>query len=212
MAGRFIVIEGIDGSGKSTLMRDIESAYRLGIANGKPMPAMVFTREPTTDAPKAAGLELLERTFLFLADRCHHVPILRQNLAVDWNVICDRWHWSTLVYQILELPSDQQRWMLEAAYAAKRGLEPDLTILLDVPAEVAQQRLEKRLLEQGRAPQVDDFNRLPTLSQLDTWRTRYVKLSQGPGTGAWHVITPSANTAPGAVLQSALTALVDVLK
>ncbi len=135
----FITFEGVEGAGKTTLAERFADWLAVqGIS-------VVCTREPGGSTlgkhlrpmilhqPLDAYAEL----FLLLADRRQHtleviLPVLEQGI---W-VVCDRYADSTLVYQgygrglNLEL-------LRQLNAIATNGLQPDLTVLIDLPIEVA---------------------------------------------------------------------------
>ena len=135
--GRFIVLEGGEGSGKSTQARLLADA--LGA---------VLTREPgATDVggrirevvldPATVGLDDRAEALLMAADRAQHVAeVVRPTLEQGRDVVCDRFSGSTLAYQGYGrgLDPDELAWL--SSWAA-RGLEPDVVVLLDVPRDVA---------------------------------------------------------------------------
>ncbi|MCS7273285.1 MAG: dTMP kinase [Fimbriimonadales bacterium] len=139
LRARFITFEGIEGAGKTTLAQHLAQWLQ---AQGVPV---LLTREPG-GSPMGASLRsvLLHATidpytelFLFLADRREHTlrVILPALQAGTW-VLCDRYADSTLVYQGygrgLDLALIRQ---LNAI--ATSGLTPDLTVLIDLPVELA---------------------------------------------------------------------------
>lgn len=124
---KLIVIEGIDGSGKTTL------AQRIGKLLSSKF-RVVVTQEPFTEDIK----QLLEKykwkdqvllALLFSADRRIHVEWMRQQSA-DL-VISDRYFFSTIAYQSVGV---DETWLEQLSSVFPR---PDMTILLDVPVEVA---------------------------------------------------------------------------
>jgi len=134
---RFIVFEGGEGSGKSTQAARL--AARLGA---------VLTREPGGTA-LGAGIRSLvldagggavdprAEALLMAADRAQHVAeVIRPALARGVDVVSDRFSGSTLAYQgyARDLPVDE---LARLSAWASGGLEPDVVILLDVPAVVA---------------------------------------------------------------------------
>jgi dTMP kinase len=158
----FVTFEGIEGSGKSTHLREL--ATHLGAAGH----AVVETREPGGTAAGAAirGLLLgadavplssLSELFLYCADRTQHVSeVIRPALTADQIVLCDRFSDSTIAYQGYGRGLDLTA--LRALDArARDGLWPDLTFLLDCPVEVGLGRAR------GRRSAGDRFERETTL-------------------------------------------------
>ncbi|MFN4180187.1 MAG: dTMP kinase [Armatimonadota bacterium] len=152
MRGLFITVEGVEGSGKTTVSQSLAERLRQ-----KGLKVLV-TAEPG-DTPLGARIrELLvnfsERTawaeaFLFLADRAEHVRrVVRPALERGETVLCDRFTDSTIAYQAfgLGLPLEA---IIELNRIATDGLVPDLTLLLDVDPEIGLQRVkDKTVFEQ----------------------------------------------------------------
>lgn len=147
--GRFITVEGIEGTGKSTNLD-----YVSGLIEARGF-EVVRTREPggTPMAEKIRQLLLdhgqeplpaVAELLLFFASRSLHLQntILPALDAGKW-VLCDRFTDASRAYQGAgrELGSDRvealAEWVLD-------GLEPDLTVLLDAPAEVGMRRTAER--------------------------------------------------------------------
>ena len=144
----FLTVEGVEGSGKSTLLTAL--AERLK-AEGK---AVLSTREP-------GGCPLGERIrplllhadwtpdpnaelFLFLADRAQHVAeVIRPALAAGTQVLCDRYADSTIAYQGYGRGMDVE-WLHKLNDFATGGLWPDLTLVLDLPAQTGLLRATRR--------------------------------------------------------------------
>ncbi len=147
--GRFITLEGIEGAGKSTLARTLESALR---ERGLPV---LLTREPG-GSPLAERLRgiLLERgtesispvaeTLLMFAARSIHIesrirPALEQG---SW-VICDRFSDATRAYQGAGRGVDAS--LIESlAQAVHAQLWPQRTLLLDLPVQLGLARARAR--------------------------------------------------------------------
>jgi len=142
--GKFIVLEGIDGSGTTTqLSHAVAFASSLGhraVATREPSagPIGCLLREALHGRLSMAnGSRLDGRTMalLFAADRIDHLQReIEPHLAQGTTVISDRYLMSSLAYQAEEA---DRAWV---ATLARGILAPDLTILLDLPIEVAARR------------------------------------------------------------------------
>ena len=132
----FIVFEGIDGSGKSTIAKRI--AEHLSSLGHK----IFLTEEPTTtwmgkDVRRAIEEEKnpLSQALLFFADRAEHVEAIKKNLKDGKIVISDRYVYSTFAYQGAQMeklmPLDKALKWLEGVYEPMR-LDPDMVILLKI--------------------------------------------------------------------------------
>jgi dTMP kinase len=142
--GRFIVLEGIDGSGTTTqLDKAVSHLLRLGhpaVATREPSggPVGRLLREALLGRLNLEdGTRMDGRTMalLFAADRIDHLQReVEPQLAAGTAVVSDRYVLSSLAYQAEEA---EREWVASLA----RGIaQPDLTILLDLPIEVAAQR------------------------------------------------------------------------
>jgi dTMP kinase len=144
--GRFITFEGIDGAGKTTHLAWFRQRLADKIAaTGR---SVVITREPggTTLGESLRDLLLnqpmdleTEALLMFAARREHLAQIIEPALARgDW-VLSDRFSDATFAYQGggRGLPRDKlealERWV-------QGGFQPDLTVLFDVPTNVASER------------------------------------------------------------------------
>src|ERR1041384_7088641 len=154
--GAFIVLEGIDGSGSTTHTKLLGKALRQrGLK-------VVETCEPSSGPIGGLIRQVLQRrlfvpdasgprefawstmALLFAADRMDHldstvVPALREGAVV----LSDRYDLSSLAYQSVTAPGGERvvPWIRELNAAA---LRPDLTIVIDVPVEVAEERRRAR--------------------------------------------------------------------
>ena len=137
------MFEGGEGSGKSTQAARL--AERLGA---------VLTREPggtemgrriralVLDPSVGTALDVRAEALLMAADRAQHVAeVIRPALARGVDVVSDRFTGSTLAYQGFArgLPVPE---LARLSSWATGGLEPDVVILLDLPAEVAATRMK----------------------------------------------------------------------
>jgi dTMP kinase len=174
VAGRFIALEGGDGCGKSTQARLLADAIG-GLLTREPggTPAGERMREIVLD-PATGELDLRSEVLLYAASRAEHVAqVIRPTVAAGRDVVCDRYIASSLAYQ----GYGRQLVVDEVAYVndwGTGGLRPDLTILIDVPEDVAAQRLPPEL---DRLEAVsDDFRRRVAegyreLAKADGWAT-----------------------------------------
>lgn len=144
LPGRFITFEGIDGAGKTTHIDALEQAWRQ---QGRDV---VRTREPggTPLAEKLRELvlhdsmdPLTEALLVFSARRDHLQQVIRPALTRGAWVLCDRFTDATFAYQgagrgfELGVLRQLETWVQE-------GLQPDLTLLFDLPPAVAAGRLQ----------------------------------------------------------------------
>ncbi len=148
LAGLFISFEGIDGSGKSTQARLLFDAFRA--ANM----AVHLTREPggSEGAEDIRALVLNgaadrwspeTELLLFTAARRDHLEkTIQPRLAAGDVVICDRFADSTRIYQ--GLARGNLRVAVDTLHALMIGVEPDLTVLIDIPAEAGLARAHAR--------------------------------------------------------------------
>ncbi len=141
--GLFIVIEGIDGTGKST------QARRLGewfIQQGR---EVVLSREPTTgqwgtklrESAATGRLSPEDELEYFLNDRREHVEeLIKPSLAVGKVVILDRYYFSTMAYQGARGFDPMEIRKRNEAFAPR----PDLLLILDLDVETAHTRIGVR--------------------------------------------------------------------
>ncbi|MFQ5548181.1 MAG: dTMP kinase [Woeseia sp.] len=147
--GKFITIEGIEGVGKST---NIDFLSQLIEDNGF---SVVRTREPggTPTAERIRDLLLehgdepmtdIAELLLFFAARSLHISnAIRPALDAGQWVVCDRFTDASRAYQGQGRGLDQGTIDVLAKWVTEE-LQPDLTILLDAPAEVGMDRAGRR--------------------------------------------------------------------
>ena len=146
--GVFISLEGIEGCGKSTQARILsdyvsELGYRVTLTRepgGTPIAEKI--REMLLDR-KNESMTSITELFLYLASRAQHVEqIIMPSLHEGKIVICERFSDATYVYQGFARGLDLQ--IIEnLTQIATSGLEPDLTIVLDLEVEEGLLRAEK---------------------------------------------------------------------
>ncbi len=142
---RFITLEGIDGAGKSTQMPKIEAVLKShGVE-------YVMTREPggTPVGEKLREILLHQamepetEALMMFASRAEHIAtVIKPALEKGKWVISDRFTDASFAYQGggRGIPFDRlenlEQWV-------QKGFQPDLTLLFDVPVEIARKRLSK---------------------------------------------------------------------
>jgi dTMP kinase len=140
--GRFISFEGIDGAGKSTHIEAVAERLRSRGAE------VLCSREPGGTALAEQLRELLlhspmdsltEALLVFAARRDHITQVITPALACGASVLCDRFTDATFAYQgggrgfDLTVLAQLELWV-------QQGLQPDLTLWFDLPAEAAAER------------------------------------------------------------------------
>lgn len=151
----FIVFEGLDGAGKTSLMRElIKQLNGLSIA-------WVETREPGGTRLGDEIRELLLRRgsevphprtelLLYEASRAQHVEsFIKPNLQQNKWVLCDRYSASSLAFQGggRAISSEDVVWLNRFA---TQGLQADLTVLLDLSVEISMKRQKNRQIQTGQ--------------------------------------------------------------
>jgi dTMP kinase len=185
-----IVFDGIDGGGKSTqielackwLQSEGESVKRLADPGstvlGKELRRLLLETNALDISP-------LSEMLMFMAARAQLVSEeIRPALNRGEIVVCDRFGFSTVVYQGHGTGLDtDQIWTVNQI--ATGGLVPDLTILLDLPAELAFARL-RRSLDRMESRGLDYFERVRSgfLREANRWPTNVVVLDANRPTDA----------------------------
>jgi len=148
MRGKLITLEGIDGSGKSTVAKKLQENHEIRVFEP------IFTREPTRGTFTGNAVEKaiqsdtdqLAELFLFTADHAEHLAkLVKPALENGKTVISDRYSDSRYAYQGITLKNRIEN-PLEWVRDLHRGwtVVPDLTILFDIEPEIAVKRCGKR--------------------------------------------------------------------
>ncbi|MBO4356782.1 MAG: dTMP kinase, partial [Candidatus Methanomethylophilaceae archaeon] len=173
MSGAFIVFEGADGAGKSTLCERISKELSERGFD------VVRTAEPTHEGIGAfirsgsAG-QISQRTeaLLFVADRNDHTEWIQKQVADGKIVLCDRYFASTVAYQSARLDGDasEMDWLIRIndEYIDK----PDAIILLDIDTEIGLGRVGTR------GEEISKFERMDFQKQV---RSNYLFLAEQYG-------------------------------
>lgn len=148
MSPLFIVIEGLDGSGKTTQIEMLNDRLQGGGA------ACYLTAEPTELPTGKFIRSILQKKVtadprtvaaLYAADRIEHLfhpeEGLLHKLTEGYHVIASRYYFSSLAYQS---EFADPGWIASLNMMAKRTLPADITFFLDLDPDVSMQRIEAR--------------------------------------------------------------------
>jgi dTMP kinase len=161
--GLFITFEGGDGAGKTTQLEKLAAWLR---DRGH---SVLVTREPGgTDVGNELRNIILHRkgflapraeALLYAADRAHHIhTVVRPALERGEIVVQDRYFDSSVAYQGAGRVLSEEE-VRDLSLWATEGLIPDLTVVLDVPAEIARARREStRDVYDRLEAESDDFH------------------------------------------------------
>jgi dTMP kinase len=179
MQGKFIVFEGVEGSGKTT---QIQRTQTWLLSSGLTYPAsQLITQIVTTREPGGTALGqrlrqiLLQSTddliqnraelLLYAADRAQHVEAyLRPLLAAGAMILCDRYTDSTVAYQGYGRQLDQIV-IEQLNQIATGGLVSDLTFWLDIDVELGLSRARDRAVATQNASQTTTQTTTQTIAQ-----------------------------------------------
>ncbi len=163
MKGFFAVFDGVDGSGKGTMARETK---KFLVSKGIDPERIVITAEPTHGYYGKKVRELLQSSVspdvnasqfldLYVQDRKEHIEKeIVPALAEGKIILCDRYKYSTFVYQQLQgIPLEKIRALHEQMPV------PDIVFVLDLPVEEALTRI-------GRRKKVDTFERAAFMEKV----------------------------------------------
>jgi dTMP kinase len=151
--GKFVIFEGINGCGKTSIIKELKSRVEGAIDWKFPSMGVVgqlLRHHLTGTTPALPSSALLP---LFLSDILMDVPRLETSKATH-DILCDRYAISTLVYQ------QDEGWTIHELaqifqLVGARLPEPDAIVFLDVEPEVAYERCMKRGDPRATPPTVD---------------------------------------------------------
>jgi len=169
MSGAFIVFEGADGAGKSSVCRSVAEELT---ARGMDV---VITAEPTHEgigafirSGNAGRISQRTEALLFVADRNDHTERIMEMVSQGKVVLCDRYFASTVAYQSAKLDGDasDRDWLI--SINKEFTDKADATILLDIDPEVGMGRVGTR------GEEISKFERLDFQNQV---RSNYLRLA-----------------------------------
>ena len=145
--GKFIVFEGIDGSGKSTQikfladkLKEAKIAYEI-TAEPSEGPVGVMIRQILTGERKMDNRVIAA---LFAADRLDHILNeehgLLNKIENGTTVICDRYYFSSYAYNGVDMPME---WVIAANSQSSRLLKPTVNVFIDLDPDVALERIAR---------------------------------------------------------------------
>ncbi len=146
MKNKFIVVEGLDGSGKSTQIKMLKEALE------KRGEKVYITAEPQNYETGAYIRRILSESLdrnmylqaaLFLADRLEHITNkecgIKKYLDEGYTVICDRYYYSSFAYQGTASDID---WVMDINLKCPEILTPDICVFLDVNPDTCKKRID----------------------------------------------------------------------
>ncbi|MBE6519410.1 MAG: dTMP kinase [Thermoplasmata archaeon] len=170
MKGAFIVFEGADGAGKSSLCKRVAEWLT---AKGRDV---VLTAEPTHEgigafirSGNAGGISQRTEALLFVADRNDHTEKIMRMVEEGKVVLSDRYFASTVAYQSARLDGDasDRDWLIDIN---RQFIDrPDATILLDIDPKVGLSRVG------DRGEEISKFERMDFQKQV---RENYLRLAK----------------------------------
>lgn len=197
--GLFVVLEGGEGSGKSTQVPRLAAALREAPYRRDVME----TREPGGTGTGAriremvlgeVGLSVRAEALLFAADRAQHMMSVVPFLERGWVVVSDRHAGSQIAYQGAGRELGEE-WIRRLSLWASYGVVPDVTVLLDVPVKVGLKRARGR----GVMSRIDKLD----AAFHERVRESLLRQAQAPG---WVVVPGTAGEDEVAALVEAAVA------
>lgn len=150
--GRFIALEGIDGSGKSTQVEYLKEKL-------KQKDILCYTTMEPTDSPIGSLIHQIMTgriktdnkviAALFVADRLDHllndVNGIASKIQEGITVITDRYYFSSYAYHSVDMPMD---WVIQANGQCREILRPTATVFIDIDPDTAIERIAKNRFHQ----------------------------------------------------------------
>lgn len=153
----FIVLEGLDGAGKSTQIRMLRQLFADGGVESE------YVHFPRFDSPvygqliarflrgEFGGVQEVDPylvALIFAGDRADAAPQIRQWLAEGKAVVLDRYVYSNVGFQCAKLPAGEERdrladWIVNLEFGHNALPRPDLSLFLDVPFAFTERKLSE---------------------------------------------------------------------
>lgn len=153
-----IVLEGLDGAGKSTQIRKLQQLFAdRGVASeylhfprfDSPVYGELIARFLRGEFGAAEDVDSYLVALIFAGDRADAAPMIREWLTAGKAVILDRYVYSNVAYQCAKMKgSDDDRrrlkeWILNLEYGYNHLPRPDLSLFLDVPFAFTERKLSE---------------------------------------------------------------------
>jgi len=186
MKGKFIVFEGITGSGKKTHINSLEEKLK---DLGKEVTLISFPNFETEIArlTKRAQFDPFTLSLIYAADRSQYQERIKRLLEKGVVVISDRYCYSNFAYQSAKgVPLN---WLMEIE---KNILKPDIVILIDLPVELSTERVKQSNIEDFTKREILD--RIEKQKEfLEKIRETFLYLAENDEESKWFVIDGSKN-------------------
>ena len=153
----FIVLEGLDGAGKSTQIRmlrrffadrGVESEYVHFPRFDSPVYGQLIARFLRGEFGGVQEVDPYLVALIFAGDRADAAPQIRQWLAEGKAVVLDRYVYSNVGFQCAKLPAGEERdrladWIVNLEFGHNARPRPDLSLFLDVPFAFTERKLSE---------------------------------------------------------------------
>ena len=153
----FIVLEGLDGAGKSTQIRmlrqlfadrGVESEYVHFPRFDSPVYGQLIARFLRGEFGGVQEVDPYLVALIFAGDRADAAPQIRQWLAEGKAVVLDRYGYSNVGFQCAKLPAGEERdrladWIVNLEFGHNALPRPDLSLFLDVPFAFTERKLSE---------------------------------------------------------------------
>ena len=153
----FIVLEGLDGAGKSTQIRmlrqlfadrGVESEYVHFPRFDSPVYGQLIARFLRGEFSGVQEVDPYIVALIFAGDRADAAPQIRQWLAEGKAVVLDRYVYSNVGFQCAKLPAGEERdrladWIVNLEFGHNALPRPDLSLFLDVPFAFTERKLSE---------------------------------------------------------------------
>ena len=163
MPGKLVVIDGIDGSGKSTqvsLIKDYLTNKGVSFVHyhfpmyGHNMFSEIISKFLRGEFGNADEVDPLFVANIYAMDRYKFLPELKDALEKYDVVLLDRYVFSNIAYQCAKVPQDSvdqlRDWIIEFEFAFLGLPYPDITFMVDVPTDITSKRMAERDTAQNR--------------------------------------------------------------